>query len=104
MLDLLSRIEEWHARRRKVALATLVKIYGSAPRRLGARMAISEEGEMIGSVSGGCVESAVAQEALEVLATGAPRLVAYGISDELAQSAGLTCGGQIEVFIEPLDG
>lgn len=102
MLDLLPHIETWQDQERRIAIATLVRVYGASPRQLGAKMAITEQGEMIGSVSGGCVESAVAQEALEVLATGRSRLVDYGISDELAQSVGLTCGGTIQVYIEPL--
>ncbi len=86
-----------------VALATVVKVYGSAPRPLGAKMAISEKGEMAGSVSGGCVEGAVVQEALEVLKRKQAKLVEYGIADELAMSVGLACGGNIQVFVEPLD-
>lgn len=102
MRKLLSQIDRWHAQGKAVALATVVKVYGSAPQPLGAKMAISDAGEMAGSVSGGCVEGAVVQEALAVLASGAPRLVEYGIADELAVSVGLACGGIIEVWIEPL--
>ena len=101
MRNLLPIIDRWRSQAKQVAMATLIQIYGSAPQPLGARMAISSAGEMAGSVSGGCVEGAVVQEALEVLATGRPRLVEYGIADELAQSVGLACGGQIGVFIEP---
>ncbi len=85
-----------------MALATLVKIYGSAPQPVGARMAVSSAGEMAGSVSGGCVEGAVVQEALAVLAGAPPHLVTYGIADELAQSVGLACGGVIDVFVEAI--
>ncbi len=102
MTELLPYIQSWQAQKRKVAMATLVQVYGSAPRQLGAKMVISDQGQMMGSVSGGCVEGAVAQEALAVLASGQSRLVDYGISDELAQSVGLTCGGTIQVYIEPL--
>jgi xanthine/CO dehydrogenase XdhC/CoxF family maturation factor len=77
-----------------------VKVYGSAPRPLGSKMAISEKGEMSGSVSGGCVEGAVVQEALEVIQEGNPRLIPFGISDETAWEVGLACGGTIEVFVE----
>jgi xanthine/CO dehydrogenase XdhC/CoxF family maturation factor len=102
MRELLSDMDRWRSAQKQVALATVVKVYGSAPRPLGAKMAISSAGEMAGSVSGGCVEGAVAQEALEVLQSGRPRLVQYGISDELAMDVGLACGGTIEVFIEPV--
>ena len=102
MREVLSEIERWRQDGKQVALATVVKVYGSAPRPLGAKMAISEAGEMAGSVSGGCVEGAVVQEALEVLKTGQARLVEYGIADELAISVGLACGGNIQVFVEPI--
>jgi xanthine/CO dehydrogenase XdhC/CoxF family maturation factor len=102
-LDLLEQIEEWQKAGEAVALATVVKIYGSAPQPLGATMAISSSGAMRGSVSGGCVEGAVVQEALDVLAGGSPRLMEYGISDEWATGVGLACGGTIDVFIEPVD-
>lgn len=87
-----------------MALATVVKVYGSAPRPLGAKMAVSSAGEMVGSVSGGCVEGAVIQEALEILQQGSPKLIPFGISDESAWEVGLACGGTIEVFVEPLTG
>lgn len=102
MRDVLDDIKRWRAEGKQVALATVVKIYGSAPRPLGAKMGISEKGEMVGSVSGGCVEGAVVQEALAVLETGEPKLIEYGIADELAMSVGLACGGNIEVFVEPI--
>jgi xanthine/CO dehydrogenase XdhC/CoxF family maturation factor len=102
MRELLPDIERWRSQSKQVALATVVKVYGSAPRPLGAKMAISSDGEMVGSVSGGCVEGAVVQEALEALAAGQAKLLEYGIADELAMSVGLACGGTIEVFVEPL--
>jgi xanthine dehydrogenase accessory factor len=101
MRTLLPAIERWRGEAKQIAVATLVQIHGSAPQPLGARMAVSSTGEMVGSVSGGCVEGAVVQEALDVLAIRSPRLVNYGIADELAQSVGLACGGQIGVYIEP---
>ena len=103
MREVLSDIDRWRSEGKAVALATVVKVYGSAPRPLGAKMAISAQGEMSGSVSGGCVEGAVVQEALAVLKTGQPKLVEYGIADELAISVGLACGGNIEIFVEPLN-
>ena len=103
MREVLSDIDRWRSEGKAVALATVVKVYGSAPRPLGAKMAVSAQGEMAGSVSGGCVEGAVVQEALAVLKTGQPKLVEYGIADELAISVGLACGGNIEIFVEPLN-
>lgn len=94
-------LNSWLNRGTPAALATVVKVYGSAPRPLGAQMAVSAAGDMVGSVSGGCVEGAVAQEALEVLTTGQPRLVEYGIGDDWAKDVGLACGGNIQVFIRP---
>jgi len=102
MRELLPIIDQWHSEHKPMALATVVKIYGSAPQPLGAKMVISAAGEMVGSVSGGCVEGAVVQEALAVMATQQPKLVRYGITDELAMNVGLACGGTIEVFIAPL--
>ena len=83
-----------------MALATVVKVWGSAPRPLGSKMAIRDDGQMAGSVSGGCVEAAVCQEAEGVLVSGEPKLVVFGVTDEEAWSLGLSCGGEIEVFIE----
>lgn len=101
MRELMPTLETWQAQGKAVALATLVATYGSSPRPLGAHMIISAEGEIMGSVSGGCVEGAVAQEGLGVLISGQPKLVHYGIGDELARSVGLSCGGQIQVFVQP---
>ena len=87
-----------------MALATVVATRRSAPRPVGAKLAVSERGELQGSVSGGCVESDVAATAAEVLAEGAPRLLTYGIADEQALVVGLPCGGEIDVFVEPFEG
>ena len=102
MKDILPTVEGWRARGDDVAVATVVKVYGSAPRPLGAKLAVSSRGEMVGSVSGGCVEGAVYDEALEAIKSGRGKLLTYGISDELAFEVGLACGGTIEVFVEPL--
>jgi xanthine dehydrogenase accessory factor len=102
MRDILPEIERWMNEGEEVALATVVRAIGSSPRPVGAKMAVTRSGRMAGSVSGGCVESAVVQEALEVLRSGRPRLLTYGVADEVAQSVGLACGGVIEVFVEPL--
>jgi xanthine/CO dehydrogenase XdhC/CoxF family maturation factor len=103
MRDILPTLERWQAAGEDVALATVVKAMGSSPRQLGAKMAITRSGDMVGSVSGGCVEGAVFEEAQGVLKTRHPKLVRYGVADELAWEVGLACGGTIEVFIEPLD-
>jgi len=102
MRDLLPQLLEWQEGGKSVALATVVSAWGSAPRPLGSKMAISSSGEVAGSVSGGCVEAAVAEEAREVLATGSSKLASYGVSDETAWSVGLSCGGRIDVFIESM--
>ncbi|HEY2593040.1 MAG TPA: XdhC family protein, partial [Chloroflexota bacterium] len=101
MKELLPDIERWRGAGKKVAVATVVQAYGSAPRRPGAKMAISEDGEFVGSVSGGCVENDVVEHAKQVIEEDHPRLVPYGISDDMAFNVGLACGGQIEVFIQP---
>lgn len=103
MRRLVKDLERWRSQKKQIAIATLVKIYGSAPRPLGSKMAISSSGEILGSVSGGCVEGAVIEEARGVMKTGTPRLVKFGISDEKAWSVGLSCGGDIEVFVELLN-
>jgi xanthine dehydrogenase accessory factor len=103
MKEILDDIEGWRSAGKRVALARVVAIDGSGPRLPGAAMAVSEDGEIAGSVSGGCVEGAVLTEALEVLADGSPRLLTYGIADDEAFAVGLTCGGTIHVFVEPLD-
>ncbi len=103
MKDILDDIDRWHAAGRRVAMARVVDTDGSGPREPGAAMAVSEDGEVAGSVSGGCVEGAVVSEALDILGTDArPRLVSFGYSDDQAFAVGLTCGGTIHLFIEPL--
>jgi xanthine/CO dehydrogenase XdhC/CoxF family maturation factor len=103
MSEWLPEIDAWKSEGKRVAIATVVNAIGSAPRPVGARLAISDAGELAGSVSGGCVESAVATEAEEVLRTGTPKLVRYGITDEMAWDVGLACGGTIDVFVEPAE-
>ena len=100
MKEVLSDIERWRARGEKFALATVIATRRSAPRPVGAKLAISEGGEMAGSVSGGCVESDVYEHACEVLEDSKPQLLSYGISDDLAFSVGLPCGGEIDVFVD----
>ena len=92
----------WHREGKGAALATVVETWGSAPRQAGSQLAISGAGEIMGSVSGGCVEGAVVTEALEALEDGAPRLLTFGVSDETAFAVGLACGGTIRVLVEPV--
>ena len=93
---------DWHRHGKGAALATVIETWGSAPRRAGSQLAISGDGEIMGSVSGGCVEAAVVTEALEALADGQPRVLTYGVSDENAFEVGLACGGTIRILVEPL--
>ena len=93
---------DWHRAGRGAVLATVVETWGSAPRQAGSQLAISGTGEIMGSVSGGCVEGAVVTEALEALADGRPRLLTFGVSDETAFAVGLACGGTIRVLVEPV--
>jgi xanthine dehydrogenase accessory factor len=102
MEELLDDIDRWIASGRYVALARVVSIVGSGPRDLGAAMAVNDGGEVAGSVSGGCVEGAVVSEALAVLASREPRMCTFGYSNAEAFEVGLSCGGVIQIFIEPL--
>lgn len=104
MRDVLDEIERWHTAGQRIALATVVSVAGSAPRGVGAVLAVSEEGEIAGSVSGGCVEPAVIEEGLRAIRTGHPRLLQYGITEEQnVEQIGLSCGGEIRVFVERLE-
>lgn len=103
MLDILDMMNQWQDDNRKIALATVVKTWGSAPRREGSKMGITSDMAMIGSVSGGCVEGAVVEEGVAGLKDGKPRLLKFGVADDTAWEVGLTCGGSIEVYVEPLD-
>ena len=100
--DPLGVAETWCKAGRPVALATVVETWGSAPRPAGSHLVIDGEGNFEGSVSGGCVEGAVVGEAIEVLETGEPRMLEFGVADETAWEVGLSCGGTIRVYVEPL--
>lgn len=102
MREVLNEIDQWRARGDQVAIATVVKTLGSTPRPIGAKMAVNSRGEFAGSVSGGCVEGAVIEQALNVIKSGTPKLLHFGISDETAWDVGLSCGGTIDVFVEKL--
>ncbi len=104
MKDLLGDIDRWQRDAKRIVLARVVDIAGSGPRDPGAAMAVNEDGEVVGSVSGGCVEGAVVTEALALLAGDRePGVVSFGYSDDEAFAVGLTCGGTIHVFLQPLD-
>jgi xanthine dehydrogenase accessory factor len=100
MKEIVDEVERWRQRGERVAVATVVATRMSAPRPVGAKFAVSESGAICGSVSGGCVESDVVEQARAVLETGEPKLLSYGISDDEAFGVGLPCGGEIDVFVE----
>jgi xanthine/CO dehydrogenase XdhC/CoxF family maturation factor len=103
MKEILDEVERWRENGEKVVVATVVATRRSAPRPVGTSLAVSESGQMCGSVSGGCVESDVYQNAREVMESGEPKLLSYGIADEEAWEVGLPCGGEIDVFVERLE-
>ncbi|OCP03943.1 MULTISPECIES: XdhC family protein [unclassified Ensifer] len=104
ILDPLDVAEAWIREGRKVAIATVIETWGSAPRPVGSHLVIDGEGNFEGSVSGGCVEGAVITEAADVIASGAPRILEFGVADETAWRVGLSCGGRIRVFVEQVVG
>ena len=101
--DILKAAEDWRKAGRGVALATVVETWGSAPRPVGSNLVIDEEGNFLGSVSGGCVEGAVVTEAVDIIASGKPKLLEFGVADETAWKVGLACGGRIGVYVEPIN-
>jgi len=104
MRDILPDLENWNAADNKsIALATVIQTWGSSPRRAGAKMAITPDGKITGSVSGGCVEGAVFESGVEVLKSSKPQLLHFGVADETAWEVGLACGGSIDIFVKPLD-
>jgi xanthine/CO dehydrogenase XdhC/CoxF family maturation factor len=101
--DVFETAEKWLADGRRVALATVTRTWGSAPRPAGSAMAICDDGAFVGSVSGGCVESAVIEAAADAIRTGSPRELRFGVDDESAWSVGLACGGDIQIRLERID-
>lgn len=103
MRDILPNLERWRVDGKRIALATVVQTWGSSPRRVGAKMAVTFDGQFCGSVSGGCVENAVIEAALDSIKTDQARLLHFGVADETAWEVGLACGGSIDVFVQPLN-
>jgi xanthine dehydrogenase accessory factor len=103
MRDILPDLDHWRAENKSIALATVIQTWGSSPRRAGAKMAITPDGGIVGSVSGGCVEGAVFEEGVAALKANRPELLHFGVADETAWEVGLACGGSIDVFVKPLD-
>ena len=103
MRDILPDLDNWRAQAKPIALATVIQTWGSSPRRAGAKMAITPDGGIAGSVSGGCVEGAVFEEGVESLKAQRPKLLHFGVADETAWEVGLACGGSIDIFVKPLD-
>lgn len=99
----LEQAAQWKGAGKEVALATVVSTWGSSPRPVGSQLAVDGQGDFIGSVSGGCIEGAVVHEALAVMKDGKPRLLDFGVTDEMAWEVGLACGGKIEVYVEPVE-
>jgi xanthine/CO dehydrogenase XdhC/CoxF family maturation factor len=100
--DILAAARQWLEAGHRVAIATVVKTWGSAPRPAGSQLAVRDDGAFVGSVSGGCVEGAVIEEARSVMRNAAVRKLEFGVSDEQAWAVGLACGGRIEIFVEPV--
>lgn len=100
--EILHKASLWRKNNKSVALATVISTWGSSPRPIGSQMAISENLDIFGSVSGGCIEGSVISEAQEIMKTGIPKLLKFGVSNSEAWEAGLTCGGKVEVFIEKI--
>ncbi|KIE49935.1 MAG: xanthine dehydrogenase [marine actinobacterium MedAcidi-G2B] len=103
MREILGDLEKWRSAGKQIVIARVVDLEGSGPREPGASMAVNEDGEVAGSVSGGCVEGAVVSEALQIMESKDRRIVTFGYSDDEAFAVGLTCGGTIHLFLEPLD-
>jgi xanthine/CO dehydrogenase XdhC/CoxF family maturation factor len=102
ILETLMTAEKWERSGRKLAIATVIETWGSAPRPVGSHLVIDADGNFEGSVSGGCVEGAVVEEAMDVIKSGMPRILDFGVADDTAWRVGLSCGGRIRVYVEKL--
>ena len=100
---ILEKAAQWRSEGLDVALATVVSTWGSSPRPTGSQLAVDQDGRMVGSVSGGCIEGAVVREAVDAMQSGKPRLLEYGVTDEQAWDVGLACGGTVKVFVEKVE-
>lgn len=101
--DVLAQAARWLGDGRKVAIATVVKTWGSSPRPVGSQLAVDEEGNMLGSISGGCIEGAVIAEAQEIMESGKPKLMTFSVANNEAWEVGLACGGTVHVFVERVE-
>ena len=101
--SILEQAAQWLEQGRKLAIATVVETWGSAPQPVGSQLVIDSDGNFIGSVSGGCVEGAVVSEAIDIIGSGKPKLLHFGVADETAWQVGLACGGKIGVYVEPVN-
>ena len=101
--DILSTAQGWREAGKDVALATVVATWGSSPRPVGSQLVVDQDGRFEGSVSGGCIEGAVIQEAKDAMRSGRPRTLEFGVSDEQAWEVGLACGGKVRVYVEKVD-
>lgn len=100
--NILEQAHDWLKSGKKVSIATVVTTWGSSPRPIGSQLAVNEDGEFVGSVSGGCIEGSVVVEAQDVMVSGKPSMMEFGVSDAMAWEVGLACGGKVEVFVEKL--
>jgi len=102
-LDVLEQVEQWQKAGKRVALATVINTWGSSPCPAGSHLAVNADSAFVGSVSGGCIEGAVVTEALQVIKEGKPRQLEFGVSDEMAWSVGLACGGKVKIYVERVE-
>ena len=102
-LEVLDKVGKWKASGKGVAVATVITTWGSSPRPVGSQLGVDDSGEMVGSVSGGCIEGAVIDAARGVIADGKPRRLRFGVTNEMAWEVGLACGGEIEIFVERVE-